>query len=206
MPPRLLVRLAVVFFAACVAVPSLQAGSVNLTWNQSPSATGYKVYSGGGSGSYDSNTDVGGANQTEVSGMPDCTPTYFAVTAYNVAGESGYSSEISSWPRPVVSGTSDADGRRGEQISLVITGVNFHSGATVQFSNPDVSVDSVSVDACGQVTASITIGASAPFGPTEISVVNPNGVTGTAAGLFEVVGDPLPPVENLRRDDVLPPA
>lgn len=203
---RSTVRLAVAVFAALAAISAPQAGSVNLTWNPSSGAAGYKIYSGSSAASYDASTDVGSANETVFSGMTDCTATYFAVTAYNVVGESGYSNQVSTWPRPEISGNSDPDGRRGEQLSLVITGLNFQAGASVRFSNPDVSVDSVSVDACGQLTASVSIGATAPFGPTEISVVNPNGVTGLASGLFEVVGDPLPPVENLRRDDVLPPA
>jgi len=199
---QLISRLSVagILVVAAVIAPAF-AGDVNLSWNPSSGATGYKVHSGGSAGNYGPFVDVGNVTQATYSGMADCAATYFAVTAHNTAGDSGFSNEVSSWPRPVLSGTSDAEAQRGDQLNLVITGMNFQPGASLQFSNPDIAINSMTIDACGQITSSITVGSSAAFGPTEISVVNPNGVTGTAAGLFSVVGDPLPNVPNLRRTD-----
>jgi hypothetical protein len=91
--------------------------------------------------------------------------------------------------------------QRGQQVSVVLAGNNFQPGVTLQFSNSAITVNSVTRNACGQVTASITVGSSAAFGPVQISAVNANGVTGTAPSLFSVVSTPLPDVQNLRRTD-----
>ena len=65
--------------------------AVTLTWDASPDANGYKMYCGGSSGSYGSPVDVGNVLEHPIS-----TPgTYYcAATAYNEAGESGFSNEV----------------------------------------------------------------------------------------------------------------
>jgi hypothetical protein len=183
-----------------VSLPAL-AGSVDLVWDPSSGATGYKVHAGAATGSYGTPLDVGSSTQTTFSTMADCTATFFAVTAYNAAGDSGYSNEISSWPRPALASVNPTEAERGATISLVISGNNFEPGASVVVSNSGVTVNSVTRNSCGQITASITIGGSAPFGTGDVSVVNTNGVTGTSSGVFSVVGSPLPNVDNLRRTD-----
>ena len=180
---------------------SVDAGSVNLQWNASTGATGYKLYSGTSSGSYGTPVTLGGSPQTTVNTMPDCAATFFAVKAFNTAGDSDFSNEISSWPRPSLTSASPAVAQRGQQVSVVLAGNNFQPGVTLQFSNSAITVNSVTRNACGQVTASITVGSSAAFGPVQISAVNANGVTGTAPSLFNVVSTPLPDVQNLRRTD-----
>lgn len=153
------------------------------------------------SGTYTSNVDVGGTTQTSLSTAPDCATQYYAVTAYNAAGESGFSSQVSSWPRPRVASTSQPSAQRGTTLSLTLTGANYQPGTTVSFSSAGVTGSSVSVGSCNQLTMSVTVSATATIGPTTITVTSPNGVVGTANGLFSVVGIPLPEVQNLRRTD-----
>ena len=166
------------------AMAPLAAGSVNLSWNASPGATGYRVFSGSSSGQYGTPQTLGNTTQTTVSSMQDCQATFFAVSAFNTYGESPRSNEISSWPRPSITATAPSWGARGQTLNVVLTGNNYQLGASVQFAN--ATVNSVSRDACGQMTASITIGSSAPLGPIQITVTQPNGVAGTASGLFTI--------------------
>ena len=75
---------------------SAAAATVNLTWNsnQEPDLAGYKVYYGTSSREYPHVLDVGNANSCQLE-VPDDSPCYIALTAYDVAdNESGYSEEI----------------------------------------------------------------------------------------------------------------
>jgi hypothetical protein len=192
----------VAVFLLCAA--AVDAGEVNLSWNSSAGATGYKIYSGASSRNYGTPVDVGNSNAAPFATMTNCERTYFAVTAYNSAGESGYSAEAFSWPRPQLNSVNQADVQRGQNLDLVIQGMNFESGATVQFSNPYIQVNSVNA-VCQQLTVNITVGSSAAFGEVNVSVANTSGVTGTASGLIQVVGtSDLPTVENPRRTDKQP--
>ena len=179
----------------------VRAGSVNLLWNGSSGATGYKLYSGSSSGSYGTPQTLGSATQTTVSNMTDCAATFFAVSAFNAAGESNRSSEVSTWPRPSLTSANPSQVQPGQQLSIVLSGNNFQPGLAIQFANSAITVNSVTRDACGQVTATITVGSSAASGTVQISAVNPNGVTGVGTNLLTVASAPLPDVQNLRRTD-----
>lgn len=177
------------------------AGQIDLAWDPSAGASGYKLYSGAQSGSYGSGLQVGNVTQTTFNSAPDCALSYFAVTAYNSAGESSPSNELASWPKPVLNGSNDPDGQRGERLTLVVSGNNFQPGASVTFSNSAITVNSVTVNSCGQITCDISVGGSAALGPVTITVANQSGIAASTTTLFSVVGDPLPTVPNLRRTD-----
>lgn len=187
----------------CIAaITPVAAGSVNLLWDPSAGATGYKVYSGPSEGSYGTPLTVGNVTQITFGTMPDCVPTWFAVSAFNSAGESAPSAPvIASWPRPSATGANPPLGPRGQQLDVVIAGNNFQPGAEVKFSSTGIRVDSSTWNACGQITAKIFIDSTAPVGPVQIDVVNVNDVTGSATGLFCVETCSLPDVQNLRRTD-----
>ncbi len=74
--------------------------SVSLNWNETPGATGYKVYLGTSSGSYGAEpvAEITGATAYRVTGLVNRQTYYFAVTAVNESGESGYSNEVSVTP------------------------------------------------------------------------------------------------------------
>ena len=73
------------------------AGQASLAWNASASTgvTGYKVHYGTASGSYGTHLDVGNTLSTTIPNLTSGATYYFAVTAYNAAGESSYSNEAS---------------------------------------------------------------------------------------------------------------
>lgn len=85
---------AVAILVTLLAFPAL-AGQASLAWNASSSTTvtGYKVHYGTASGSYSTRVDVGNTLSATVPNLTSGTKYYFAVTAYNSAGESGYSNE-----------------------------------------------------------------------------------------------------------------
>jgi hypothetical protein len=69
-----------------------------LSWTASTGeVTGYRLYYGTSAGSYTKNVDVGNvvSYSTDPLLLTEGTLYYFAVTAYNSAGESGYSNEVS---------------------------------------------------------------------------------------------------------------
>lgn len=85
--------LAAIFLAAIHA----QTASVRLTWDPNPpedQVTGYKVYWSTVSGIYDGVPDtIGNRTAHTLSELAPGRTYYFVVTAYNSAGESGYSNE-----------------------------------------------------------------------------------------------------------------
>ena len=91
--------LAAIVFSLLLSVLSMPAfaGQASLAWNASPSSdvAGYKVHYGTASGTYATHLDVGSALSATIPNLNSGTTYYFAVSAYNSAGESGYSNEAS---------------------------------------------------------------------------------------------------------------
>ncbi|MBX3330292.1 MAG: fibronectin type III domain-containing protein [Nitrospira sp.] len=77
--------------------PPPSATTATLAWNPVTDLTlaGYKVYVGTTSGLYTRTIDVGNITSYIVDSLPTATTYYFAVTAYNSAGESLPSNEVS---------------------------------------------------------------------------------------------------------------
>ena len=73
------------------------SGVGTLEWDSVPNATGYKLYWGVNVGAYSSGIDVGNVAQYDLNFLPlqSGVTYYFAVTAYNSAGESAYSLPVS---------------------------------------------------------------------------------------------------------------
>lgn len=77
------------------------AGQIRLTWNASAEpVSGYRLYYGLSSGNYTDNVDVGKVTTYTLTELQDGLTYYIAATAYNNAGESGYSNEASGEPTP----------------------------------------------------------------------------------------------------------
>jgi Fibronectin type III domain/FG-GAP-like repeat len=77
-------------------VSQAQAASlVPLAWDAANGATGYRVYYGTSSGAYTTVHDVGNNATARVTDLIVGVTYYFVVTAYNDAGESGPSNEVS---------------------------------------------------------------------------------------------------------------
>ncbi|MBZ5638509.1 MAG: fibronectin type III domain-containing protein [Acidobacteriia bacterium] len=148
-----------------------------------------------GSRSYTQVLDVGNVTATTVSGLADCTTWYFVVKSYDTQGyaSNNYSNEVASWPAPLVASTSPSAAAQGRALDVAIGGSNFVAGSTVRFGSPGITVNSVTVSACGQLTAAISVSDSAPLGPSSITVTSPNQASGTGLGLFTVRAATTPP-------------
>lgn len=90
-----LLHLFALFALTFTLTPLCHAAGVTLAWDPpiSNNATGYKLYRGNVSGQYTVVTDVGSRTTSQVDDLVAGTTYYFAVTAYNSYGESGYSNE-----------------------------------------------------------------------------------------------------------------
>jgi hypothetical protein len=187
-------KTATCFLAASIlcALPGF-AGEIMLDWEPSQSATGYKVYRGESPGQYTWSIDVNGATTTAMDGLPDCTLSYFATTAYNAVGESGYSNEVASWARPVVAAVNPPSVGQGTQATLSIIGTNFRAGSIVTFSGSGIVLQSLEIISCNEIRAGISVNGNAPSGSIDVTVVHPNGVAGAGIGLFATGGPPVAP-------------
>jgi len=79
---------------------------VTFTWTaNTDGATGYKIYAGSATGTYNATNsprDVGNVTESYFDVQTFNVPTYFALTAYNATGESGFSTEVSqTFKRPI---------------------------------------------------------------------------------------------------------
>ena len=136
----LMATIYITFFTALA-----HSADVTLQWNSVEEADGYKVYYGTASETYSSPDDVG--DQTSHTLSLDPGTYYFAVTAYNNYGESGYSDEVG--PTTItangsptsVSLTSDLAGPQPEGMEMTFTAeANGGSGSyeyKFWFRNPD---------------------------------------------------------------------
>ena len=87
---------------AFLSVGVAHAGTLGLHWDPSTAATGYMVGVGDASGVYGPPVDVGNQTATTLTAEDNCTKKYYAVLAYNEAGQSDWSEEVVSEARPVV--------------------------------------------------------------------------------------------------------
>lgn len=181
------------------ARPAL-AGTASLAWNANTDSdlAGYRVYYGTSPGVYTQSVDVGNVTSTTISGLTDCTIYYFGVKAYDTANNesTNYSNEVSGWSRPIVQTSTPAAAEQGRTLSLTIAGNDFRTGAVAAFANAGITVNSSTVNSCGQLTVSITIGNSAAVGATNMDVTDTDGVFGTGTGIFTVQAAVAPTVSS----------
>jgi hypothetical protein len=91
---RILPVFSLIFFGADLGFTQ----NVAVTWNPNtePDIAGYKIYYGQISKNYNHSIDLNRKTEYIISSLPDTGFYYFAVTAYDLAGnESGYSKEVS---------------------------------------------------------------------------------------------------------------
>ena len=90
---------------------------------------------------------------------------------------------------PTLASVAPTEADQGQTASVTITGTNLYGVTTVGF-GADITVNSFTVDNNTQITAIISISASATVGPRDVSVANAAG-TDTLSGGFTV--DQAPP-------------
>ena len=188
--------LTAIVMASGLLVTPARAGEIVLAWDSVPGATSYKVYYGPSSGSYTQSVTTSSPTAT-VTGLADCTNWFLAVKAVNSAGEStGYSNEVSGWPRPAVTGISPTSAMQGDQLLIDISGTNFQSGAVVDMGDPKIIVGSAQVTSCRSMQVLTTLEPRAAnqkpakVGNVKVTIENPDSVFGDRSDVFRVNIDP----------------
>jgi hypothetical protein len=194
--------------AALGSSPSA-AGTVGLTWDPSAGAAGYRVYYGPQGGAYDPTPLWSGFGTEAEVDVPDCAAWEFVVTAYNAAGESGYSNPVVTWPRPEVGQItpSVAETLQGGVLTMSVLGSNFHDGGWVEFDPAPclvgecIIVDQRSIEDLGsceflwtfRVTVEPTASGNQPAEARTyaLKVVNPSGVADSSASALQVRVNPV---------------
>lgn len=191
-----------VIVAVLVAIAGLpaMAGTASLAWDpvSDTDLAGYRVYYGTSPGSYTQSVDVGNVTQATITGLTDCTNYYFGVKAYDTAANESttYSNQVQGWSRPIVTSSTPSSAEQGRTLNLTIAGTNFPSGATALFSNAGITVNSTTVNACGQLTLNVTVAAGATPGASNLDVTDADGVFGTGTAIFTVVAAAAPTVSS----------
>jgi hypothetical protein len=84
-------------YCCLLCIPHANAASVTLVWdpNAEPDISGYRLYYGKASGTFEFVIDVGNQTTYNFSDLEDAKTYYFVVTAYDISGrESDFSSEL----------------------------------------------------------------------------------------------------------------
>jgi hypothetical protein len=132
-----------------VGSPVFLAGVRTVSWTPSAGADGYRVHYGPEDGNYTTTIDVGSADANPgtqaiefvTDELDDCTTWHFSVTAYNIAGESGYSDDAP-WLTPMgidhaTANYPDQPIRQGVEFAMTLFGAGFDVDAEVVVDHPD---------------------------------------------------------------------
>jgi hypothetical protein len=93
--------------------------------------------------------------------------------------------------KPTVTSTNPSSrGQGAANQNITITGANFVAGAQASFSGTGIIVNSTTFVNATTLTANLAIASGAPTGARNVTVVNPDGGSGTAAGAFTVAAGP----------------
>ncbi len=176
--------LALVAIVAASLAPAV-AGTLSVRWDavSDSDVAGYRVYYGTTPGSHAQMYDAGNTTSATLSNVSDCTIYYVTVRAYDTGGlESATdSNSVKGLARPVVSTVNPASLTQGQSKSFTISGTNFDAGVAgdatrppsrVKVSGAGLTVSNTTVNACGQITATIAASATAALGWSSLTVEN----------------------------------
>lgn len=118
---------------ALLVTTTTVAGEVNLTWDASAEAAGYRIYHGVAPGVYnDPPLEVGAVTSSPLTTLVDgCVQQFVAMTAFNVLGESAFTTELTLFPRPVFLGQPQLVNNE----VIEINGGNYAPGITLTINN-----------------------------------------------------------------------
>lgn len=86
---------------------------------------------------------------------------------------------------PSISSINPTSGKRGQTISMTITGTGFMSGADVSFTGGGVTVSNVNVNST-QITLTVKIAANATLSNRTVTVTNPNSQSSSLSQAFQI--------------------
>jgi hypothetical protein len=93
-------------------------------------------------------------------------------------------------PPPALSSINPTSGARGQNLTgVILTGNSFQSGATCSF-GAGITVNSCTFNSATQLTASITVSATATLGSRNVTVTNPDNQSSTLSNAFSVTALP----------------
>src|SRR6185437_15192671 len=98
----------------------------------------------------------------------------------------GFSVTMAGAPPPTLSSVNPNSGAQGQNLTgVILTGINFQSGATCMF-GAGITVNSCTFNSATQLTANITISATATLGARDVTVTNPDTQSSTLSNGFSV--------------------
>ena len=145
--------------------------------------------------------DQGEATSTTLDGLDPETTYFFAVVAYDRAGnESAPSVELAGRipsslapiPEPLAAldaATNSIYAARSQRQSIRFLGRNLQPGAVVSL-GPDILVDPAVAGQTGDLVATILVDESAALGPRAATIANPDRGIGSASDLLRIVKSP----------------
>ena len=136
------------------------------------------------------------ASPVVIPGLTNGTAYSVRLRAVNLAGPGAASDPVSVTPHsmPTVISASPSSADQGATaLDVDVAGTDFVTGAAAAFSETGITVNSTTFVSATHVTASITIGATAPTGLRDITVTNPDTGSATAIAAFTVEAGPPPP-------------
>lgn len=176
-----LLALAVLILAPIV---SAQNNTISLSWDASSAATGYRVSYGTASGTYTVETDVGSSTSTILTLPTEATNYFAAVVAYNSAGASGFSQEMSGWPAPetvtVIANCSPIPA--GVSCDLAVAGFNYDPLVTASIDYPGLTVISTARLDARSISMVVEIASTATGGDADLVISQPWKLDGVVAG------------------------
>jgi hypothetical protein len=109
----------------------------------------------------------------------------------------GFSVTAAALPPPTVTGATPNTGAQGQNLaSVILAGTKFQSGATCSF-GAGITVNSCAFNSATQLTASLSISATAAVGARNVTVTNPDTQSATLTNGFSVTTVVPPPPPTL---------
>jgi hypothetical protein len=189
--------------SAIVAPPRTEAATISVSWASGTEAdlAGYRLRLGTASAQYTRTIEPCAATSCDVTDLATDQTYYLAVYAFDVAGnESPASEEVqvripsTLAPLPIVDSLTDvASGSifviRGQAHSLLLTGRNIQSGATLTLGAGIVTSPLTPVAPSGLSSLALVSVLATP-GPRTATLINPDLGTSSTADALEVVKTP----------------
>jgi len=103
-------------------------------------------------------------------------------------------------PSPTLTSMTPNLAGREQTLDIVLTGSGFLSGVTVPNFGANINVNSTTVTSATQLTANISVAASAALGPRDVSVTNPPPVSGAGTATLPgslTINNPVPTLTSV---------